>query len=736
MKANGCATFGDVCPASVNITSVNYGDDFSWTLTDDDSGTVLVSGGFNSPSGSGVVAGSFSALLTGNATFHLWQHGYFGDNGVALNIVVHGEVVYTLTMPTISIGFSVTESIECEALKTYIVRRDGDETILYQGTGKTWTDTAVPEYYDHTWCVTTLCMDGSESVPACVTLPGCMGYCAPAENLTVIYPDIECEALLTWEPPLYKKSVIEALNKMFEQRVANMGPKAPKAMNDHRNTANPNPRPASSGKGMQTITIPGRGEMAYVIDCYPGNNEPATMSLDNPGTLNYLGGSNDGILPGGGDWIDEEWWTFDCNYSYGIYKINTVNGTYEYVTDHNIPDYILGLAHYDATGTTYVNVNNIFQGDFYTIDLNTGNGQYAFTSQYPLLTFTITNDGRFIGLNKNGPTIVEVDPATGACTTLINLSFSPEYIQDMTLDRATNTVYWASYSSGGSSVLYEVDLNNNTLINLGAIYNDAEIVGFAIPATANQDIAAKPNPFTATAAGTTLYCNLSWKNPTTTVGGDPLTGIDEIILKRGATEIGHWYSVTPGQNMSFTDELPAAGNYCYSVYAVTSEGDGAKATDCAVVGDVCEITVVMHDSWGDGWNGGQLIVAIDGALAGIVTLASGSSGTQSVLVSPGELELLWYPGTYDYEISFEVLDNVGEMICQMSSMEGVAGLFFTTDYECASDGTRYYRVYRDDEIIADYLTDTSYIDNTFNVFFAFIFVVLEFYYNLLLVSVF
>jgi hypothetical protein len=178
--------------------------------------------------------------------------------------------------------------------------------------------------------------------------------------------------------------------------------------------------------------------------------------------------------------------------------------------------------------------------------------------------------------------------------------------------------------------------------------------------------------------------------------------------------------------MSFSDELPAIGEYCYSVYAITDEGNGKKASACAMVGDLCEITFVMA-STGSGWSGGSVTVQVDGSTWGTVTLASGSTGTVDVVVPSGNLNLIWVPGYYDCRNSFTVLTAAGDIIYQSPAagnspcgtpgvgMFGVIGSFYNDDYECDNGGF-VYRVYRDGDVIAPFVPIEEYLDSGFDVF--------------------
>ena len=79
------------------------------------------------------------------------------------------------------------------------------------------------------------------------------------------------------------------------------------------------------------------------------------------------------------------------------------------------------------------------------------------------------------------------------------------------------------------------------------------------------------------------------------------------------------------------------------------------STGCA--GGTCDITLVLHDSYGDGWNGNALVVVAGGDESSY-TISSGNSATYNVSVCQGaSVTLKWTTGSYPGETSFEVLDG-------------------------------------------------------------------------------
>ena len=629
-------------------------------------------------------------------------------------------------------NLAVAYNDDCEALLTwtapgtgsfsYNIHRDGAKIATVAT--ESYTDAGFNILVGHKWEVRVACEGGGTSPGISESLPKCdQGACNPPTNFNVAYTEDCSKAELVWGAPEKGMKITEPQIREVNNSVAKPET-VQEALHPNAYTRNPNAKPALGER--KPFVIPGKndGSQALVVDAYPGNSEPASMILNNPGALNYLGGSAGYAMIGCGDWIEGEWWTMDCYNNNAVYKINPANGAYQYMFDHDAPDLLLGMAYDNATSTTYVSINNIYTGDFYTIDLTNGHTEYAFTSQIPIIAFVITNDGRFIAVDLQGSRIVEINPATGACTTLMNAPVTLAYIQDMALDRSDNTIYWAAYNTSISRI-YKIDLDNNTLINLGDIANHAEIMAFVIPATSNPEIAKAPSPFEVTPAGLQLKAKIDWTNPTENAGGEPLTNITKIVLERDGAMIQEFTSVAPGQQMSYIDDgVPSIGNHCYAAYAVTDAGNGMKGSDCGIFGLMCNINFEMWDDYGDGWNGGTVSISVDGEDYGNVTLSGGNYGTTSVLVPSGEIVMSWTPGAYDCECEFEVTDDAGEVLyhspenggypCETLGvgMYGISGIFYSDTHECEYVPVM-YSIYRDDEKIAGPTEDPYYTDEEF-----------------------
>ena len=107
-----------------------------------------------------------------------------------------------------------------------------------------------------------------------------------------------------------------------------------------------------------------------------------------------------------------------------------------------------------------------------------------------------------------------------------------------------------------------------------------------------------PNPcesFNATGAVDALESYLSWTNPSTTVSGNPVT-LSSVVILRDDEIIETIENPTAGAEMTWTDATPRAGEYSYSIYAVSEVGQSAISSDVDTVGMYNIIPLYGHDN--------------------------------------------------------------------------------------------------------------------------------------------
>jgi hypothetical protein len=112
-----------------------------------------------------------------------------------------------------------------------------------------------------------------------------------------------------------------------------------------------------------------------------------------------------------------------------------------------------------------------------------------------------------------------------------------------------------------------------------------------------------------------------------------------------------------------------------------SPWDSTQAHTLFDLSNQCEYVFALNDEYGDGWNGGYLLVKQNGITVAQVNMSSGSTDTTTVGLCnniPAELE--WHSGQYGSEVSFTMSDPSGDTLYSVS--EPAAGTLFTFTPSC------------------------------------------------------
>ncbi|MBK9760610.1 MAG: CotH kinase family protein [Flavobacteriales bacterium] len=76
----------------------------------------------------------------------------------------------------------------------------------------------------------------------------------------------------------------------------------------------------------------------------------------------------------------------------------------------------------------------------------------------------------------------------------------------------------------------------------------------------------------------------------------------------------------------------------------------------------CDYLLVMHDSYGDDWNGGLLQVNRNGSLIGIFSAIGAGNDTVFTVCNGDQLELVYSAGDYENENTYQLFDPAGNVV--------------------------------------------------------------------------
>ena len=421
------------------------------------------------------------------------------------------------------------------------------------------------------------------------------------------------------------------------------------------------------GSGYTTSTTPGTStsyrpniQMEITASSGPFCAKPSGVTVD------YTGGTTAQVS-----------WNSDAA-SFNI----DVNGT---VTNNVTNPYTLtGL----NLATTYtVKVQAVCGGDNGSSDWTNGT---SFTTDFCMpenqcnLTFVLTDT---YGDSWNGNAIVVKDAATGdILATLANQNLNgtsgsgENETQTVTLAVCDGRELELSWVAGSytSEVIYTVtDINNEVLVEgSGAGFDTFTFTPNCTPVTCERplDLAVAYNGGTTamvTWAGHAESYNID-------LNGTVIEGITNTEYELTGLELATAYSVMVQANCG-ADGL---SNWTNAV---------SFMTDLCMPEDMCQISLALVDSYGDGWNGAAIevydfdTITEDLTLLNSFTLESGtSSGNFTLNVCDGRyLVFFWSAGSYDSECSYTVYDNLGDPIFSGSgAMEDYEIFFMNCNSTC------------------------------------------------------
>ena len=147
-----------------------------------------------------------------------------------------------------------------------------------------------------------------------------------------------------------------------------------------------------------------------------------------------------------------------------------------------------------------------------------------------------------------------------------------------------------------------------------------------------------------------------------------------------ATADEEWTTVTVDAATLTLTGLASSTEYQVAITSICGDAtsEAATATFSTVCGNPCEYTFMLHDSWGDGWNGNAILVNFSDGTSQTITLTSGNEGTEFVTIPEAETMICdWVAGSYPTETSFEIVNDCGETVYSGNGAQDAA--FFTAE---------------------------------------------------------
>ena len=275
---------------------------------------------------------------------------------------------------------------------------------------------------------------------------------------------------------------------------------------------------------------------------------------------------------------------------------------------------------------------------------------------------TLTTDDSNVTLNHNTGSFGAL--AAEATTTVSGFSFS---INPGVADGTNVTLH---YTAENGEDVYEgnivIKANEAVLEYQNMSWNGGFTPGETFTLTAKFKNTGHYQATNAVATISTSSNYLTFTNQTVNVGN---IAVDQ--------EVSCQFTVTIAANCPETEEIPVT-------FTMTADGNlSAQGTE--TLKNACNVIFNLNDSYGDGWNGANLIVSFDdGTESQSLTFSSGNSATYTLEIGNGtHVTLTWSSGSYDGECSFTV-NYEGDALIFSQTSRPSAGVLYEFDCNCAA----------------------------------------------------
>ena len=160
----------------------------------------------------------------------------------------------------------------------------------------------------------------------------------------------------------------------------------------------------------------------------------------------------------------------------------------------------------------------------------------------------------------------------------------------------------------------------------------------------------------------------------------------------------NWSTFTANNTPTYTlTGLTASTPYQVRVKAVCAADDDSYyvtnsfTTAACALADQCSYTFVLGDGYGDGWNGGSLVVTQNGsAVATIQAINHNVSSTQTydtihlMLCNNMSTSLVWHSGDFDDEVGVLLLGPDGLQLFSQEDLSAASATIFTFTTDCSA----------------------------------------------------
>ena len=179
---------------------------------------------------------------------------------------------------------------------------------------------------------------------------------------------------------------------------------------------------------------------------------------------------------------------------------------------------------------------------------------------------------------------------------------------------------------------------------------------------------------------------VTWTNPTVALDGSTLNNIEEVVLLRNDQQIFSQSNVTPGEVMSFEDEVPNYDCYTYTVYFMSNGVKGRLADYKCQYGPTCTWKVIGQTTNFQGWDGGKIhVMNSSGKVIYEITMTNATPISQQIAMPEGNVTFSWVaPATVINSLTINIKNSSNTSVYTYTGNSNqIPVTLYTGDNDCA-----------------------------------------------------
>ena len=178
---------------------------------------------------------------------------------------------------------------------------------------------------------------------------------------------------------------------------------------------------------------------------------------------------------------------------------------------------------------------------------------------------------------------------------------------------------------------------------------------------------------------------VSWTNPTTSLGGETLQNIDQVVLMRNGQEVFTQSNLVPGEVMHFEDNVENYDCYTYRLYFLSNNAKGRSALCKYQYGPTCTWKVVGQTTNFQGWNGGKIQVKnAFGTVMEEITMTSSTPISRQIAMPEGNVTFSWVaPASAVTSMTINIKNSANNSVYTFSGNSNqMPATLYTGDNDC------------------------------------------------------